>query len=144
MLFVILLETFKKFSTKIVQFVRRDRKPSTKLHYTLRLPQKSSDSVLQRTQKTDKGKKQFKNEKKRLSFRALPAVQPFLLYDFYSYKGYFLQIALTPLRISSLLFSKSFAARAMKRPISRISSSLSPRVVTAAEPRRTPLVTDGF
>jgi len=40
--FVILLETFKKFSTKIVQFVRKDSLAAARFHYTETKAQKSS------------------------------------------------------------------------------------------------------
>ena len=62
----------------------------------------------------------------------------------YLYRGNFSQIAATVALTSSWVPSKSFAVRATQCAICFISASPRPRVVTAAVPIRTPLVTEGF
>lgn len=63
---------------------------------------------------------------------------------YYTYMGNFSQIALTVAFTSAAVPSKSLAVSAMQCAICFISSAPKPRVVTAAVPMRTPLVTEGF
>ena len=62
----------------------------------------------------------------------------------YTYMGNFWQISATVALTSSAVPSKSLAVSAMQWAIRFISSAPRPRVVTAAVPILTPLVTEGF